>query len=394
MSFVISGIGYEILAALGPHEKWGAVRRLGAGSESVFENKWFVLMNASIVFIMTVVLLAIRRFRIEQAKEALDRRFDEYADNHGLNSQERKILVGITNESLLKHKDAIFTLVSAFNRGAVKFMQDKFAAIHNPIERKQLNAVVDSVRQKLGYKSKVRSFGLRSGPGRGLSSRQIPIGRKVSIAPSGSADVPRIDAVISRSDELEFVLKPDVPVSSVAGKLWNVRYRFGAATWQFNVVTIAYGEEGLVLNHSDNITFVNRRRFLRVDVRKRALLARFPVLKHDFEGGILSPEFVSGQVSELSGPGLRVVSQIDLKLGERVLVIFELDDGKVVQDIAEVRGYRDMGAEHSIGLELIGLNEAGVEELVRATNNIAINCAIEGSHEAEESSVMAGHWNG
>ncbi len=53
-------------------------------------------MGASIVFILTIVLIALRRFRVDKEMEALDLKFDEYADNHGLSSQERKILAGIT----------------------------------------------------------------------------------------------------------------------------------------------------------------------------------------------------------------------------------------------------------------------------------------------------------
>jgi len=390
----VSSVGYELLAALGPNEKWSAMRRLGVGQESVFTNKWFVLMNASIVFILTIVLLAVRRFRIDRQTEELDRKFDEYAANHGLSSQERKILTGITNKAMVKRKDTIFTIMTAFNRGAVKFMQEKFALIQNPVERKKLNAMVDSIRKKLGFKMKAYTFGVRSGRGRGLSSRQIRVGKKVSIAPSSSPGIPRIDAVITRSDELEFAVAPDVPVSSTAGQLWNVRYRFGAATWEFNVLTIACGDGELVLNHSDNITFVNRRRFLRVEVQKPAMVAHFPIVKSGFEGGPMVPQFIRGTVTELSGPGLRILSEIKVNRGDRLVVVFELEDGKVMQDIGEVRGYRDGDEEHSIGVELIGLNEAGVDELVRATNNIAIACAIEESQNAEESALVAGQQSG
>jgi len=185
-----------------------------------------------------------------------------------------------------------------------------------------------------------------------------------------------------------------VPLSSAAGKLWNVRYRFGAATWEFNVLTIACGEGELVLNHSDNITFVNRRRFLRVEVQKPLLVAHFPMVKSGFEGGPMAPEFVGGTVRELSGPGLRILSAIEVNRGDRLLVVFELEDGKLMQDIGEVRGYRDSGEGRSIGVELIGLNEAGIDELVRATNNIAIGYAIEESQHGEESALVAGRQSG
>jgi len=254
--------------------------------------------------------------------------------------------------------------------------------------------MVNSVKEKLGFERRIYSFGVRRGHRKGLSSRQIPVGKKVSIALSGSEGQSRIDAVVMKSDELELVVSPEVPVKSVPGKLWNVQYRFGAATWEFNVLTIACDNEGLVLNHSDNIRFINRRKFLRVAVEKPALIARFPMTKSDFEGGWMGPEFVEGTITELSGPGLRIKSNIDISNGDRVLVVFELEEGKLVEDIGEVRGYHDSSGERSIGVELIGLNDAGVDELVRATNNIAIGYAVEDSMEEKESVSVGKQLNG
>ncbi|GAH62328.1 unnamed protein product, partial [marine sediment metagenome] len=127
-------IGYMSLAALVPQEKWDAIRGLDIGRDSLFTNKWFVLTGASVIFILTIVLLAIRHLRIEQEKEVSEARFDEYADSHGLDSEEHEILAGITKRALVKRKDSIFTIMAAFNRGAVKFMQEKFVSIHNPVE--------------------------------------------------------------------------------------------------------------------------------------------------------------------------------------------------------------------------------------------------------------------
>jgi hypothetical protein len=339
----------------------------GLGGGTFLTNKWFVLMGASIIFILTIVLIALRRFRLDQEKAALDRKFDEYAENHGLSQVERNILLGITRKSLVRRKDAIFTLMAAFNRGSLKYMQEMFGSIQNPVERKKLNTMVDSIREKLGFRKKLYSYGVRSGRGRSL---------------------------ILRNNEHEFVVRTEAPVSSVAGTMWNIRYRLGAATWEFNVLTIACGDNEVVLNHSDNITFVNRRKFLRVDVQKPALVAHFPQVREISEGGWMAPEFVSAMVTQLSGPGLRIVSDIEVKSGDRLLLVFELDDGKIVQDIAEVRGYRDRSEDHSIGVELIGLNEAGVDELVRTTNHIAISSAVEESCDTEDVVLAGGQDSG
>jgi hypothetical protein len=69
MLSTISSIGYELLAVLGPSERLNAMRRFdyggGIGSGSVLTNKWFVLMGASIVFILTIVFIALRRYNEE-----------------------------------------------------------------------------------------------------------------------------------------------------------------------------------------------------------------------------------------------------------------------------------------------------------------------------------------
>jgi len=104
MAPVMLSIGNAFLAALGPYEKWGAMRRLGGGRESLLTNKWFVLMGASIIFILTILLLAVRRLRIERVKEASEKKFNGYAKRPGLNKEEREILTGITKIGFVKHK--------------------------------------------------------------------------------------------------------------------------------------------------------------------------------------------------------------------------------------------------------------------------------------------------
>ena len=158
------------------------------------------------------------------------------------------------------------------------------------------------------------------------------------------------------------------------------------------MITIAFVRGELTLSHSDNIRFVNKRRFLRVSVSKPALIASFPALKRDYGNDEL-PQFKTGTITELSGPGLRIMTDLDVKSGDRVLVIFELEEDKIIEDVGEVRGVRDVaGSGISIGVELVGLNDTVVNELVKATNAAAIAKSfadMENDVKSEQKSELA-----
>lgn len=76
-------------------------------------------------------------------------------------------------------------------------------------------------------------------------------------------------------------------------------------------------------------------------------------------------------VTELSGPGLQIQTNLDLKIQSRVLVIFESEPGRVMQDVAEVRGLRETKSGWLVAVEMIGLNENAVNDLIRITHLIA-----------------------
>src|SRR3990172_9578630 len=147
--------------------------------------------------------------------------------------------------------------------------------------------------------------------------------------------------------------------------------------------------------------FVNRRRFLRVSVSLRAFVARFPFMRTfeaagddkgdgadlpDASGKTCAPpSFVPAVVTEMAGPGLRIESPLDVEAGERILVVFGLgeqgnkessrgdaDHGKsrpvILEGVGEVRHVKAIESGLSIAVELTGLDDSDVDELIRATN--------------------------
>jgi hypothetical protein len=93
-------------------------------------------------------------------------------------------------------------------------------------------------------------------------------------------------------------------------------------------------------------------------------------------GDIQAPTFVDAIVTEISGPGLQIQTDLELKMFDRILVVFEPEPGKVVQDVAEVRGFRSTNSANLVAVEMIGLNESVVNDLIRITNHIAGTAGI------------------
>ena len=374
ISAFMSHFGGVLSRVLTPYEKFEAMRRLGAGSgpnDSILTNKWLVLFAASLVFILTIVLLVVRRVRVEREKEQAMTNFNHEANRKGLTAEEREILLGIAMKAGVKRINTIFTHWPAFDRGSAKLMQEVFSAGQNIVHRKKLNMTVNSVKVKLGFAMPVRSHGVGVVVAKGPTSRGIPEGRVVSIAPTHRSGGSRIEAVVAENTEYELILRPEIPVLSVPGDMWNVQYRFGSAVWEFDALTLVCGIDGLELNHTDSVRYVNRRRFRRVVVDKPALIAEFPPIRPGGPSGPKKPDFTDCRITEISGPGLRISTQLEVHYGDRVLIIFELEDGQLVEDIAEVRGSRDTAVGKSIAVELIGLNEAGLNELVRFSSHAA-----------------------
>jgi hypothetical protein len=380
------------------------------------EGGGFVLAALIAIAVLTTALLVTSYIRIKRQRSSKSRLFAEYAQKTGLSQHESKILFAVARQAGIKQGEAIFTMADAFDRGAVKIVeQDSAKDVAEKGER--LKAELSSLREKLGFQKKTPTAVGSPTKTRRLSSKQIPVGKKLHITRRKTRNLPDIEATVIKNDDMALVVKLETRVDTVRGELWRVRYYFGASVWEFDSSVVSFEGDVLVLNHSDEVRFINRRRFLRVPVNKPAYVARFPfartmlnddVTKAGFETGTRAtgaggsslrlgsaslttgrsgqvwgpPEFVPSVVTELAGPGLRIDVPLDVKTGERVLVVLKLDGqegpdsashkgGKatrIVEDIGEVRHVKPIENGFSIAVELTGLSDMDVNELIRATN--------------------------
>ena len=406
------------IAALTPAERWYAVRRLDSG---FMTERWFVLAGAAAIVVLTAMLVVVSYRRARQQK--LSRRmFSEHADRLGLTTRQCQILRNIAARARLRHSESIFTMAAAFDRGSAEILKETLAIL-GPQRSSHLSAELSVLREKLGFeRRRTAPAGSTVRPG----SRQIPVGKKLYLnGPDlGSAN---IEATVIKNDDMELAVRLAGSLESNPGDLCCVRYNFGASVWEFDAPVINCHGGILILAHSDDVRFINRRRFLRVPVKQPAFIARFPFARTLPPGEVEvlaqsqadvsadtwgPPEFVPAEVTEMAGPGLRVEAPLEVKVGDRVVVILKLSEStgktpqsnpdgtspglnteqrriirtsRVVEDIGEVRHAEATQNGFSIAVELTGLNDSNVSEMVRATNTASVKASLSGSLKDDRS---------
>ena len=393
VSVITTGLN-AVALALTPIERWGAARQLDSAST---DHRWFILLSLVAIILLTVLLIAASLNNKAKERKATNKIFINYAKRMGLSRRERNILLDITKITKLKRIESIFTMVTAFDRGAAELTKDALAR-RGAKTSKNISAQLSILREKLGFEKKRPGLAANSNK---PSSKQIPPGKELHMTRRKIGDETNIESTVIENNDVELTVKLKMSLESTPGELWSVHYYFGASVWEFETSSISCYGNILVLNHSNNIRFINRRRFLRVPVKKPTFIARFPFArllqpKNDSSRGIGEdssdvfgntwgpPEFVRASVTELAGPGLRIEAPLEVKVGDRVLVILNLSEEednkpgskrtgktapeKIVENIGEVRHTKSIKDGFSIAVELTGLSDPNISELIRATN--------------------------
>jgi hypothetical protein len=412
-SVMNTGLNFVILA-LTPFQRWQAARGLNI---SFMGEHWFIATCIAALIVLSVLFVLVTCYKAKKERETANRLFFEYADERGLNPRERHILMYIATKAKLKQKESIFTMADAFDRGATKIIRAALT-LKGKDKRRQLNAELSILREKLGFQKR-NSSSADLLVTNNTSSRQIPVDRKLYLTSLETGDFNNIESVVVENNDIEFIvelskqleIKKDVPLC--------VRYYFGASVWEFDTTVIDCEGDILILNHSDNVRFINRRRFLRVPTNEPAYMAAFPFAKtlpdneeseanvgstESFNNNWGPPEFVPAEITELAGPGLRVNTPLEVKVGDRIVLILKLSDNKnyhlnkpaentamhstffgnkknrpsrIVEDIGIVRHTEAAENGFSVAVELTGLSETNLSEMVRATNAASVRTRFE-----------------
>ncbi|MHC4556719.1 MAG: PilZ domain-containing protein [Planctomycetota bacterium] len=426
---VITAAMNGLVLALTPIERWHAAHRLDG---SFMAERWFILTGVAAIIMLTVLFIVVTYNRTAKERSRTSRLFFEYADRRGLNQRECQILLDMAAKAKLKRNESIFTMVAAFNRGATKIIEET-RVLQGAQTGKNLNAELSLMREKLGFEKQSPASASSTTKSNKPSSRQIPTGKKLHISHRKNYDLSNIESTVIKNDDMEFAVKLAAPLESSPGELCCVRYYFGASVWEFDTSVVSCHGGILVLNHSDNVRFINRRRFLRVPVNKPAFIARFPfarTLPPDSNSDEVAregsanisgnnwgaPEFAPAVLTELAGPGLRIEAPLEVKVGDRVVIILKMSEertqdsishakgislrtvslrdgktapAKIVEDIGEVRHTKAIQNGFSIAVELTGLSDSNINELIRDTNAASVKTSGK-TRDVPEPTVLQG----
>ena len=266
----------KITAALNPTERWRAAGDFAEGG--FITQRWLIITVVVILMILAGLLIVVSlKNRSSGQRTSKNRSFDDYADKRGLSRRERQILLYVANEAQLKETESIFALKDAFDRGSAVVIKKGLESGRAAEQNEQFRTELSYLSEKLGFGKPVASASSLSA--RTLSSRQIEVGKKLYITRRTNRKEDDIETTVMKNDDAELTVELTKPVSIVFGQVWRARYYFGTSVWEFDTSVISCTGNVLVLNHSDNVRFINRRRFLRVKVNRPALMAAFPFIQ-------------------------------------------------------------------------------------------------------------------
>ncbi len=404
----------SIILTLSPVERWQAARRL-EGNEGGIPS-WMIVGGLIAVITLAGLFVLLNFLKGRQQKSNSSNSFLELACQRGLSQREAKVLYYMAQQANLTNLEEIFTMDDAFAVGA-KLLASKVASANAPDKyNKKVKAEVSALRSKLGFSKSKSRINPASIATYKPTSKEIPQDSILHISRGIFNGLEEIEARVIKNTDSELSVKLPEAIDCEPKEKWLIRYYFGATIWEFEVSVINNYEDVLVFSHSEDIRFVNRRRFLRVPVRKRAYIAYFPfaryvdsqdvgiglTLKGAFDRDMVLPEFDEVIVTELAGPGLRIETKTELNVNDRIIVIFELEhieeqdeqegeanhksQSRIVQDIGQVIHTRTIKGGFSVAVELTGLNDNDVNDLIRATNLAAAD-AVGNINDEREFSV-------
>lgn len=399
------------MLGLTPLQRWDAVTRYHSNSAS---NHWFMGLGLGIIVILMLLLISSFYRRKKDVQKRSADLFDEYTTAKNLTASERRTLMNMAVNAGLRRYESIFNLPSVFDRIAAEMIET--ARTEKGIEESHhCEAALAVLRSKFDFHQYTAPDTIVTKQDSAPSTRQIPLKKKIYVISKHQTNIDDCEAVVIENTSAGLTVTFRTPVEIVFGQSWTCRYYSGEFVAEFDTIATKCSGQIVVLQHSHHVRLVNRRKFLRVPVLRPAYVAHFPFRKEppmDFnpsrrkimdaqntpdrtEMHFEPPRFVSATVTELGGPGLRINTRLSLNVGDRVLLMFKLEQKtrtsvssnpprnveKIIEHIAIVRHVTREDENPSIALELTGLNDDGIDELIRATNDASIEMNHRRIHE-------------
>jgi c-di-GMP-binding flagellar brake protein YcgR len=345
-----------------------AVERFRAASEtpSPWNGwQWLALILGGVLVIVIAASISHRRKRRQQ-EEADWEAFYREAHDRNLSTQEVDMLKIIARQSGIRHPDAIFGMDTAFHHGTHEFRHSSSYEQMSSAERKDFDKTLAVIRGKLADSNHISGDDDSQ-----TDSRSIQVGTRLSVLHSSLPE--GCSSTVTQCDAKHLGVRPDTPLILAPGEECRIRYFDGRTVWEFDTSVQALGaEEGeILLAHSDQLRFIDRRRFHRVPVQRRAIIA--PYNFHIDDETLRAPEFTDSLVIEMAGPGMKLRTPLELSKGDHILIVVQYKDKRSFQGIARVVRVDDPRRMiKSVGVEMLGLSPREISQMTTVTNAAAI----------------------
>lgn len=354
----MSGCLRPLVRGLGVMDRLNAARgRFVTGPDT--RLIWLVVAVVALAVAAGTLAWLIHR-RLKRADLAARAALDREAAPVGLSEEEYKLLNSLAELGGLERPSTVYTMQSAFDHGIAGLIESGHTDEMSEETRSKTFQLLELLRDKLGFGKSARAE--INTP---RSTRQIPQGTKLLIMKrhgSGS-----FTATVTSADSDQLEVQPETPVQCTPGELRQVRYSDGARVWRFDAPILSNDGTKIALGHSEHVHLHNRRRFPRIPLLKPAHLTKLPFVKRPRAEEL--PKFQSASLVEISGPGLKLESQVRPRRDDRLLLAFRLHNKKVVEAVAQVRRLLPDREDKAVFVvELIGLSREELAELARETN--------------------------
>lgn len=346
----------RLLADSTPLQRWQAMRT-PSGNNSLLP--WMagvvVALAAGAVAWWVVRNIARRRRQRRDWGE-----FYQHAANEGLSDEETQLLARLVREANLDKPVAIFSADYALKTGANGYLRSETFARESTEDRLRISQVLGSLRMKLQAGT--------ARPDSDGGSRNILEGWRVKLLLM--AEQASIRARVISCTPAELRLRPESPLTREPGHVLAVRFFDGRTLWEFDATVLRCEGGTLALSHSDRLRFLHRRRGTAVPMSRPAMVCPFDF--HAQETRSAAPSFTEATLTQLAGAELKLRTALHLQRGEQVLLVLNVEDGKVFRCLGKVHATGDprrLLGEYDV--ELVGLRSRELAELNAATARAA-----------------------
>ncbi|MEA3367215.1 MAG: hypothetical protein U9R68_03765 [Planctomycetota bacterium] len=349
------------LLALDPIERWSAARNLNSFHWSALGRPtvWIPMLVVGALGVATVVVY--RRHRLRRALLAA---FGRAASQADLATGERTMLARIAEVADPRPLTDAHALASAFEEGVQQVMANRTTQRLTPEARRRVQDVIASVRIKLGFAPSAPSA-----PADAALSRDD----RVTLARPGAR--PDVGATVIGIGGVNVTVRLDEPFALRVGGAAVLRQVRGSIQLEHNLAVTQVEDNVVHARLIGSPTRKNLRRFVRVPICRPVHVARYGFVHEGSEGSV--PEFVVGTLYEIAGPGLRLGAEMDVDVGERILVVLDLGREGSLRAVGVIRRRvaSEGGGPADFAVELAPVTEEEVARLVKETNAAARRAA-------------------